>query len=362
MSKRLILALAGDGVGAEVMPPALSLLRVVADKHGLELDIREGLVGGCAIDAKGSPLPEESFDLARHADAVLLGAVGGPKWDGLPMSERPEQGILSLRRGLELFANLRPVQVFDALADASSLKRELVSGLDLLVVRELTGGIYFGEPRGIEVRNNERCGFNTLVYSESEILRILRVAFEAAGKRGSRLTSVDKANVLEATSLWRQVADETAPDYPHVTLNHMLVDNAGMQLVRAPKQFDVIVTTNMFGDILSDVSAMLTGSLGMLPSASLGSGKAGLYEPVHGSAPDIAGEDSVNPLAMILSVALMLRHSLDAPQAAADVEKRVSDTLDAGLRTREIYSGGAGEQLVGTRAMARAVEEKVLQT
>lgn len=358
----MILALAGDGVGAEIMPPTLSLLRAVADKHGLDVEILEGLVGGCAIDAAGSPLPEESFERARQADAVLLGAVGGPKWDGLPLSERPEQGILALRRGLELFANLRPVQVFEALADASSLKRELVSGLDLLVVRELTGGIYFGQPRGIEVRNNERCGFNTLIYSESEILRILRVAFEAARKRGSRLTSVDKANVLEATSLWRQVADETAPDYPDVALDHMLVDNAGMQLVRAPKQFDVIVTSNMFGDILSDVSAMLTGSLGMLPSASLGSGKAGLYEPVHGSAPDIAGQDSVNPLAMILSLALMLRHSLEAHQAAEDVELAVAHVLDKGLRTREIFSGAAGEQLVGTRAMAQAVEHRVLKT
>lgn len=360
MSRKLVvLALAGDGVGKEIMPPALSVLRRVENNHGLDLDVREGLVGGSAIDATGSPLPQESFELAKQADAVLLGAVGGPKWDGLPMSERPEQGILSLRRGLELFANLRPVQVFDALADASSLKTELVRGLDLLVVRELTGGIYFGEPRGIEVRDNERYGFNTLIYSESEIVRILRVAFEAARGRGLRVTSVDKANVLEATFLWRQVADEIAAEYPDVSLEHMLVDNAGMQLVRAPKQFDVLVTTNMFGDILSDVSAMLTGSLGMLPSASLGGSKAGLYEPVHGSAPDIAGQDIVNPLAMILSVALMLRHSLDAPEAARDIEEAVSRTLNDGFRTRDIMSCRDGTREVGTRAMAEAVVERL---
>ncbi len=359
MSSKLILALAGDGVGAEVMPVALRLLRVLAVGHGLNLDIQEALVGGGAIDAYGTPLPDESYAIAEQSDAILLGAVGGPKWDQLPMDSRPEQGILSLRRGLELFANLRPVQVFEALADASSLKSELVSGLDLLVVRELTGGIYFGQPRGIEVRNNERYGFNTLVYSESEIVRILRVAFEAAKRRQGRVTSVDKANVLEATSLWRQIANEVGADYSEVTLEHMLVDNAGMQLVRAPKQFDVIVTTNMFGDILSDVSAMLTGSLGMLPSASLGSGQAGLYEPVHGSAPDIAGQGLVNPLAMILSAALMLRHSLDAPAAADAIEHAVSETLNQGYRTRDIYSGAPGEMEVSTSAMADAVIERL---
>ena len=359
MSNKLILALAGDGVGTEIMPAALRVLCALAKGHGLSLDIKEALVGGGAIDTYGTPLPDESFAIAEAADAVLLGAVGGPKWDHLPMDSRPEQGILSLRRRLELFANLRPVQVFDALANASSLKPELVCGLDVLVVRELTGGIYFGQPRGIEVRNNERYGFNTLVYSESEILRILRVAFEAARHRHRRVTSVDKANVLEATSLWRQVANEVGEDYPDVTLEHMLVDNAGMQLVRAPKQFDVIVTTNMFGDILSDVSAMLTGSLGMLPSASLGSGQAGLYEPIHGSAPDIAGQGLVNPLAMILSVALMLRHSLDAPEAADAVEHAVAETLNHGYRTRDIYSGKSGEKEVGTNAMADAVIERL---
>ncbi len=359
MSHRLILALAGDGVGAEVMPEALRVLRRVADIHALALDIREALVGGAAMEAAGSPLPDASLALAHEADAVLLGAVGGPQWDHLPLHERPEQGILSLRRELALFANLRPVQVFDALANASSLKPHLVRGLDLLVVRELTGGIYFGEPRGIETRDNERRGFNTLIYHESEIQRILRVAFKAAGGRRGLVTSVDKANVLEATALWRQVADELAPEYAHVRLEHMLVDNAGMQLVRAPRQFDVLVTTNMFGDILSDVAAMLTGSLGMLPSASLGAGSQGLYEPVHGSAPDIAGRGIVNPLAMILSLGLMLRHSLEAPEAAAHIEQAVAAALNAGLRTRDLLSGSAEETEVGTLAMADAVLERL---
>jgi len=351
----MILALAGDGVGAEVMPAALQVLRQVAKTSRLDLEIREALVGGASIDEQGVPIADDTFALARGADAVLLGAVGGPKWDDLPFGKRPERGLLELRRGLELFANLRPVQVFDALTDASSLKSELVRGLDLLVVRELTGGIYFGKPRGIEIRNNERCGFNTLVYSESEIERIVRVGFESAKKRGGRLTSVDKSNVLEATVLWREVAETVAADYPDVTLDHMLVDNAGMQLVRAPKQFDVIVTTNMFGDILSDVAAMLTGSLGMLPSASLSAGTAGLYEPVHGTAPDIAGKGIVNPLAMILSVAMMLRYSLDAPDAAADIERAVAATLDAGYRTRDIAIGLPGETEVGTIGMLDAV-------
>ncbi len=359
MSKRMILALPGDGVGAEVMPAALSVLQSVAAKWHLELEIHEALIGGASIDETGSPISDETFALAKASDAVLFGAVGGPKWDALPFGERPERGLLVLRRGLELFANLRPVQVFDALADASSLKSKLVSGLDLLVVRELTGGIYFGKPRGIETRNNERYGFNTLVYSESEIERIVRVGFESARKRSLKLTSVDKSNVLEATALWREIAEKVAADYPEVTLEHMLVDNAGMQLVRAPKQFDVIVTTNMFGDILSDVSAMLTGSLGMLPSASLGAGTQGLYEPVHGSAPDIAGTGVVNPLAMILSAALMLRYSLNAPDAATDVEQAVARALDAGHRTRDIALGAPGETEVGTQDMLQAVLEQL---
>ena len=357
MSKRLILALPGDGVGAEVMPAALRVLSHVERRWKLELEVREGIVGGAAIEQTGTPIPDETFALAKQADAVLFGAVGGPKWDGLPLEQRPERGLLALRSGLELFANLRPVQVFDALADASSLKSELVSGLDILVVRELTGGIYFGRPRGIEIRNNERHGFNTLIYSESEIERIVRVGFESARKRHRRLTSVDKSNVLESTALWREVAEAVSKDYPDVELDHMLVDNAGMQLVRAPKQFDVMVTTNMFGDILSDVSAMLTGSLGMLPSASLGRSAVGLYEPVHGTAPDIAGRGLVNPLAMILSVALMLRYSLNAPEAATAIEDAVGRTLDAGYRTRDLAAGDDREKLVGTEGMVAAVLE-----
>ena len=355
----VVLALAGDGVGAEVMPAALSVLGAVAKQHGLDIEVRQALIGGAAIEATGSPIADETFALAQQSDAVLFGAVGGPRWDTLPMQDRPERGLLTLRSGLELFANLRPVQIFDALADASSLKPELVTGLDILVVRELTGGIYFGKPRGIEVRNNERVGFNTLVYSESEIERIVRVGFEAARNRGRQLTSVDKSNVLEATALWREVAEHVSVDYPDVTLDHMLVDNAGMQLVRAPRQFDVMVTTNMFGDILSDVSAMLTGSLGMLPSASLGAGTVGLYEPVHGSAPDIAGQGIVNPLAMILSVALMLRYSLDAPQAASAVEQAVAGALDAGYRTKDIALARQGEHMVGTQGMLEAVLERI---
>ena len=359
MSKHIVLALPGDGVGAEIMPAALAVLEAVAEAWHLDIDVGQALIGGAAIEQSGSPLPEETLSLARQADAVLLGAVGGPQWDSLPFETRPERGLLALRSSLGLFANLRPVQVFEALADASSLKPELVAGLDILVVRELTGGIYFGQPRGIEVRNNERYGFNTLVYSESEIERIVRVGFESAGRRSGRLTSVDKSNVLEATALWREIADKVATDYPHVSLEHMLVDNAGMQLVRAPKQFDVIVTTNMFGDILSDVSAMLTGSLGMLPSASLGSGTAGLYEPVHGSAPDIARQGLVNPLAMILSVALMLRYSLGASAAAEAIEEAVASTLNAGFRTPDIASGAAHERAVGTDGMAQAVRERL---
>jgi len=289
-----ILILPGDGIGREVVPAAVAVMEAAAKRVGLSLSFVEGLLGGCAIDATGQPLPEETLRLAKASRAVLLGAVGGPAWDSLPTSSRPERGLLGLRAGLGLFANLRPALLFPALADASSLKPELVAGLDLLIVRELTGGIYFGEPRGIEVVNNERRGFNTDVYSEHEIDRIARVAFELARKRQRRLCSVDKANVLEVTQLWREVVTSVGKEYPDVELSHLYVDNAGMQLVRAPKQFDVMVTGNLFGDILSDVAAMLTGSLGMLPSASLAASGQGLYEPVHGSAPDIAGQDKAN--------------------------------------------------------------------
>ena len=298
------------------------------------------------------------------ADAVLLAAVGGPQWEQLPMDERPEKGLLRLRYELELFANLRPALLFGPLAHASSLKAERIEGLDILIVRELTGGIYFGEPRGVRTEDNERVGVNTYVYREHEIERIARVAFALAGKRQRRLCSVDKANVLEVTQLWREVVSEIASDYPDVELSHMYVDNAGMQLVREPKQFDVIVTGNMFGDILSDVAAMLTGSLGMLPSASLAASGKGLYEPVHGSAPDIAGQDRANPLAMVLSAAMLCRYSLDAPDAASAIERAVERVLDRGLRTADIAASTAhvnGIEQIGTRAMGDALLGELTQ-
>ena len=349
-----IAVLPGDGIGAEVAPIAVQALRTALKGEGVYLEVEEGLLGGCAIDATGSPLPAETLKLCAAADAVLLGAVGGPQWESLPMRQRPEKGLLGLRSGLQLFANLRPALLFAPLAAASSLKPELVSGLDILIVRELTGGIYFGEPRGVFLEDNERVGVNTYRYSEHEIERIARVAFELAGKRQGRLCSVDKANVLEATDLWRQVVSGLAAEYPEVALSHMYVDNAGMQLVRAPKQFDVIVTGNMFGDILSDVAAMLTGSLGMLPSASLAANGFGLYEPVHGSAPDIAGQDRANPLATVLSAAMMCRYSLNLPSAAAALEAAVQAVLGQGLRTADI-ADGEGVETVGTQAMGEAL-------
>ncbi len=354
MSKQ-ILILPGDGIGPEIVAEAVKVLAALRDRFGLDIEMVEALAGGAAIDATGSALPEATLAAARDADAVLLGAVGGPKWESLPIERRPEPAaLLGLRSGLGLFANLRPAILYPQLADASSLKPEVVSGLDILIVRELTGGIYFGRPRGVHTREDgERVGVNTLIYSESEIRRICRVAFDIARKRGRRVCSVDKANVLECTELWREVATEVAKDYPDVQLSHMYVDNAAMQLVRAPKQFDVIVTTNMFGDILSDAAAMLTGSIGMLPSAALGTHGKGMYEPIHGSAPDIAGKGVANPLATILSVAMMLRYSLDAPDAATRVEQAVSKVLDDGLRTADIMS--PGHRRVGTTEMGDAV-------
>lgn len=349
-----ILLLPGDGIGPEVVQQARRVLEHVADKHGLSIALTEGDLGGIAIDRQGAAYPDATRALARQADAILLGAVGGPKWDSLPPAERPERGLLAIRADLDLFANLRPAILFPQLAQASSLKAELVAGLDILIVRELTGGIYFGEPRGIREREDgEREGFNTYIYRESEIERIAALAFELAAKRGGRLTSVDKANVLEVTMLWREVVDRVAKNHPGVALDHIYVDNAAMQLVRAPKQFDVLVTGNIFGDILSDTAAMLTGSIGMLPSASLNEQSRGLYEPVHGSAPDIAGQDKANPLATILSVAMMLRYSLDAPAAADDIEAAVSAVLDDGLRTGDIAEAGAS--IVGTVEMGGAV-------
>ncbi|MCB1854754.1 MAG: 3-isopropylmalate dehydrogenase [Pseudomonadales bacterium] len=353
MGKR-ILVLPGDYIGPEIMAEAVKVLQVVDRQFGLQLELEDGLVGGAAIDATGSPLPEATLASARAADAILLGAVGGPKWDAVERHLRPERGLLGLRSELQLFGNLRPALLYPQLADASSLKREVVAGLDILIVRELTGGIYFGEPRGIRtLENGEREGFNTYVYRESEITRIAHLAFSLARKRSGRLCSVDKANVLEVTVLWREVMDEVAAQYPDVELSHMYVDNAAMQLLRAPKQFDVLVTGNMFGDILSDAAAMLTGSIGMLPSASLDQAGRGMYEPCHGSAPDIAGQGRANPLATILSVAMMLRYTLGNPAAADAIERAVSTVLDRGLRTADIESPGT--ELVSTEVMGDAV-------
>jgi len=351
---KTILILPGDGIGPEIVAEAVKVLACLRDSGDLAIEMDEALVGGAAIDATGTPLPDATLSSARAADAVLLGAVGGPKWEPLPIEIRPEKGLLGLRSGLGLFANLRPAILYRQLASASSLKPELVAGLDILIVRELTGGIYFGKPRGVRVRDDgEREGVNTLVYGESEIRRICKVAFDIARKRNKRVCSVDKANVLECTELWREVATEVGAGYPDVSLSHMYVDNAAMQLIRAPKQFDVMVTTNMFGDILSDAAAMLTGSIGMLPSASLNEAGKGMYEPIHGSAPDIAGKDIANPLATILSVAMLLRYSLNASGAADRVERAVSTVLDAGLRTADIMSEGMRQ--VGTAETGDAV-------
>ena len=353
MTKHIVI-LAGDGIGPEIMAEAEKVLAKVNDQFALGLSWSHELLGGCAIDKHGVPLPDVTLDAARKADAILLGAVGGPKWDQIERSIRPERGLLKIRSELNLFANLRPAILYPQLAHASSLKTELVAGLDILIVRELTGGIYFGQPRGIRIlENGERQGYNTDVYSESEIRRIAHVAFQLAQQRNKKLLSVDKANVLEVTELWKQVVTEIAPEYPDVELSHMYVDNAAMQLVRRPRQFDVIVTGNLFGDILSDEAAMLTGSIGMLPSASLDQHKKGMYEPCHGSAPDIAGQGVANPLATILSVAMMLRYTFKADTAAKAIEDAVGRVLDQGLRTPDIYSDGTTK--VGTQAMGEAV-------
>ena len=358
MQKKKVLLLPGDGIGQEVTASAGRILEKIVQLEGIEIELLEGLIGGAAIDSEGDPLPKETLELAKECDAVLLGGVGGPKWDDLPTDKKPEKGLLRIRQELDLFANLRPALLFPPLSSASSLKSELVENLDILILRELTGGIYFGEPRGVELRENERVGFNTLVYSEGEIERIARVGFELAEKRSGKVCSVDKANVLEVSQLWREVVNDIAVDYPGVELSHMYVDNAAMQLVRQPKQFDVIVTGNMFGDILSDVAAMLTGSLGMLPSASLASNGSGLYEPVHGTAPDIAGQDLANPLATILSVAMMCKYSLDLTKAANSIETAVSAVLEAGYRTSDIFSDSAQTQ-VGCMEMSELVLERL---
>jgi 3-isopropylmalate dehydrogenase len=344
-----VAVLPGDGIGPEIIAQAEKVLRKLA----LPLELERAPVGGAGYAATGDPLPANTLSLAKEADAVLFGAVGDARYDNLPRAKRPEQAILGLRKALGLFANLRPAQVHPELASASALKPEVVAGLDILIVRELTGDIYFGEPKGIRETAGEREGFDTMRYRESEIRRIARVAFEAARKRSKRVCSVDKANVLETSQLWREVVTVEAKTYPDIELSHMYVDNCAMQLVRTPKQFDVIVTGNLFGDILSDEASMLTGSIGMLPSAALDERGKGLYEPIHGSAPDIAGKGVANPLATILSAALMLRYSLGQPQAATRVEMAVSEVLKAGLRTADIHT--AGTRKVGTQEMGDAV-------
>jgi 3-isopropylmalate dehydrogenase len=349
-----ILILPGDGIGPEIVAEAVKVLECLRQEHSLDATLEYGLLGGCAVDALGAPYPEETRHQARAAAAILLGAVGGPKWEKLDRPLRPERGLLAIRADLELFANLRPALLYPQLAVASALKPEIVSGLDIVIVRELNGDIYFGQPRGIRTLDSgEREGFNTMVYRETEIARIARVAFETARKRSRRLCSVDKANVLETSELWREVVERVASDYPDVALSHLYVDNAAMQLVRAPKQFDVIVTGNLFGDILSDCAAMLTGSIGMLPSASLDASGKGLYEPIHGSAPDIAGQGVANPLATILSAAMLLRHTLNTPDQAERIERAVGRVLDKGLRTMDIMAPGMIP--VGTQAMGDAV-------
>lgn len=347
-----ILLLPGDGIGPEIMAQGVRVLEKLKSE-GLDITWDSALIGGSAVDATGVPLPQETLDKALKADAVLLAAVGGPQYDTLPREQRPERGLLAIRKEMNVFSNLRPALVYPELVAASTLKPEVVSGLDIIIVRELVGDIYFGEPRGIEMRNGERVGFNTMIYSESEIRRIAHSAFKTAQKRSKKLCSVDKMNVLESTQLWRDVMVEVSAEYPDVELSHMLVDNAAMQLIRNPKQFDVMVTGNIFGDILSDAASMLTGSIGMLPSASVDANGKGLYEPIHGSAPDIAGKNLANPLAMILSIAMMLRHSLGQTAAADRVDNAVKTVLAQGYRTGDIMTEGGTK--VGTVEMGDAV-------
>jgi 3-isopropylmalate dehydrogenase len=351
-----VAVLSGDGIGPEVVSEAVKVLKIIGQKYGISLNFQEGIIGGQALDILGEPLPKQTLALCQDSHAVLLGAVGGPKWDGLEFHKRPERGLLGIREQLGLYANLRPAKLFPPLANASPLKPEVIEGLDILVVRELTGGIYYGKPKGIESIPGGERGINTLVYTTQEIERIARLAFQLANNRRRKLTSVDKANILESSVLWRKVVTRVAEEFPEVSLNHMLVDNCAMQLIKNPNQFDVIVMGNLFGDILSDEAAMLTGSIGLLPSASLGSETA-LYEPVHGSAPDIAGKNIANPLATIMSGAMMLRYSLQQAEAAEEVENAINEILAEGYRTEDIYQTGA--KLVGTKEMGDLVVKKI---
>ncbi len=356
--KMNICLMPGDGIGPEIVEQAVAVLDTVAAKFGHSVEYTHALIGGVAIDATGNPLPDETVAACKAADAVLLGAVGGPKWDSLPGDQRPEKGLLGIRKALGLFANLRPAKLFPELSKACFLRPDIVKdGIDVMVVRELTGCIYFGQPVGREMRDGKRAAFNTMVYDEEEVRRIARLAFDTAMKREKRLCSVDKANVLEVSRLWREVVEEVAKEYPEVELSHMYVDNAAMQLVRNPNQFDVIVTGNLFGDILSDEAAVITGSIGMLPSASLGASGPGLYEPIHGSAPDIAGQNKANPLATILSIAMMLRYAFGLTSEADVIEQAVQRVLQEGYRTGDIMEDG--KSLVGCNTMGNLVKERI---
>ncbi len=354
--KKTITVIPGDGIGKEVVAGALHVLEVIAKKYHHTFEYKHALAGGSALDATGIPLPDETLTFAKASDAVLLGAVGGPKWDVNPQHLKPERALLGLRKELGLFANIRPAKIYSALVDASALKKEVVNGVDIIVVRELTGGLYFGKPSGFEKRNGEEVGFNTMIYSESEVRRIAKSAFEIARKRKKKVCSVDKANVLETSQLWRRIVIETAKDFPDIELSHMYVDNCSMQLIRNPKQFDVIVTENLFGDILSDEAAMLTGSIGMLASASLG-GNVAMYEPVHGSAPDIAGQNKANPIATIASIAMMLKYSFDLQQEGDAIENAIETVLAKGFRTGDIYTEGT--TLLGTKEMSSKIAELI---
>lgn len=358
MNKK-ILVLKGDGIGPEVVDQALKALDAVSKKYDCKFEYVEGLIGGVAIDKVGVPLPDETLELAKKSDAVFLGAVGDWKYDTLDPSIRPEKGLLGIRKGLGLFANLRPVKIFDELISSSPLKENLVKDVDIMIIRELTGGVYFGEPKGVEFRDGQRVGFNTMFYSEEEVRRIAKVAFDIAMKRNKKVCSVDKANVLDVSRLWREIVLEVAKDYPEVELSHQYVDNAAMQLIINPRQFDVILTSNLFGDILSDEASVLSGSLGLLPSASLSSDGVGMFEPCHGSAPNFKGLDKLNPIATILSAAMMLKYGLDMPEATSDIEHAVSDILKQGYRTEDIFKND-NEKLVGTNKMGDLIAERLL--
>lgn len=350
--------LPGDGIGPEIIKQTLKTIKQLEIKFGHHFIIDEQLIGGAAIDAHNTPLPQQTIDSCKKSDAVLMGAVGGPKWDTIDKAIRPERGLLAIRKELGVFANLRPAFLFDELKHASFLKPEIIgNGIDIMVIRELTGGIYFGTPKGEELRNGEKVAFNTMIYSESEIRRIAKIGFEIAQKRRKKLCSVDKANVLDVSQLWREVVSAMAKDYPDVELSHMYVDNAAMQLVRAPGQFDVILTSNLFGDILSDEASMITGSIGMLPSASIGIGNPGLYEPIHGSAPDIAGQDKANPIATVLSVAMLLKYSFNLEAEATAIESAVKTVLKQGYRTGDIME--PGKTLVGCEKMGDLIAESL---